>query len=270
MIAPTLLAALLLAGEVEQFAAIREFVTAAHPEPEPPPGLRAPKDSQRYRKAREKYDADLARWQKTERARRMSVVLACTDYLQKFPDGPRVPEVRYFRGVAHFQDGDYRLARPDLRAFLATRPRGPAAAAALKALVEACRAMGDYDAAARHAGPAASPDLLEEAGRTGEAIKAAERAGLTERAAAWRLIGTRLEIAVPAGARAAIVEAGPRLAAERREALRRAFDKKKLAFVVAGLPRPAIYLIDADGVIRAIDPRPDTWTHRVTRIVDAK
>ena len=272
---PALLATtLLLAGADADggllYAEIRKAASRAEPEPEPPPGLRAPEDTERHRAAREKYSADLARWEAAERRRRADLVALCGRYLAEFPDGTHLGDVRYLRGVAHFQATDFAAARADLRAYLRLGAEGPAAAAARRALVASCRALGDFAGALSEAGPDPEPELLEEAGRVEAAIEAAEKQGRKELAARWRLIGTKLPVELPGGARAALVEAGRRLPQERREALRKAFAQKKLIFVVAELPRPAIYLVDAERVVRAVDPRLDTLTHRITRTLDAK
>lgn len=274
MIAALLATTLLLAGadsdEALLYAEIRKAATRAEPEPEPPPGLRAPADSDRHRAARASYAAELARWEEAERNRCTDLVALCGRYLAAFPKGPHQGDVRYLRGVAHFQAGDFAAARADLRAYLRGATEGPAVAAARRALVASCRALGDFGGALREAGPDPEPELLEEAGQVAAAIEAAERRGKPELAARWRLIGTKLPVDLPEGAKAALVEAGRRLPAERRKALEKAFREKKLVFVVAELPRAAIYLIDAERVVRAVDPRPDTLTYRIARTLDAK
>jgi hypothetical protein len=274
VIAALLATTLLLGGadadEALLYAEIRNTASRTEPEPEPPPGLRAPENTERHRAAREKYSADLARWEAAERKRRADLIALCGRYLTDFPEGPHHGAVRYLRGVAHFQAGDFAAARADLRAYLRLGAEGPAAVAARSALVASCRALGDFTGALREAGPDPEPELLEEAGRVEAAIELAEKQGRKELAAGWRLIGTKLPIELPDGARAALVESGKRLPEERREALKKAFGEKKLVFVVAELPRPAIYLIDAERVVRAVDPRLDTLTHRITRTLDAK
>jgi hypothetical protein len=263
--------ALLLApeGEEDSYRDIARAFAAETPSPEPPAGLRSPPGSERHERARTQYADAIADWHAKEEARRRRVVEACTRHLTAFPEGRRRLDVLYLRGATRYQEGGFGLARLDLEEYLRAAPEGAAAAAAKTALVESCRALGDFAAALRHGGP--DPDLLEEAGEIEQAIEAARRAGQEEKAARWALIGKPFPgpIHVPEGSAAAIVEAGKKLSRERRTRLQERFSAEsgKVAFLSADGPYPAaVYLVDAQGVVRAADPRPDTIEHRVRRL----
>ena len=272
MIAGLLAALLLLAPDAEEtsYEEIAALFAAEAPAPEPPAGLRAPPGSDRHERARRKYADALTEWKGKEAARRQRLLAACDRHLDAFPEGRRRNDVLYLRGATRFRDGDHAGARADLEAYLGGGAEGPAATAARAALVESCRALGDYSAALRHGGP--QPDLLEEAGEIDRAIDAARRAGADERVGRWTLIGRPFpgDIAVPEGAAAVIVEAGRRLPPEAKTRLTEQFsaEKGKVVFLsAAGEYLPAVYLLDAQGVVRAADPRPDTLEHRVRRLL---
>jgi len=135
--------------------------------------------------------------------------------------------------------------------------------------VECCRAVGDFAAALVFGGP--DPDLLEEAGKVEEAIEAATKAGDEEKAARWALIGKPFpgSVRIPEGVVAVIVEGGRKLPLERMKRLRERLsaESRKVAFLSAEGPYPAaVYLLDAQGVVRAADPRPDSIEYRVRRL----
>jgi len=270
-----LLASLLLllaADEAEEasYQALVALFQHEAPEPEPPPGLRAPPDSDRYRRAAEQYEADLARWREEEARRRAELVELAGRHLERFEKGERCAAVLYLRGATLFRSGQYPEARRDLEAFLAADPTAEAAATARQALVACCRAEGDFTAALRYGGP--DPDLLEEAGRVKEAIAAAEACGKLDKARGWALIGHPFpgSVKIPAGSGAVVVEAGSRLSTERREALKKLFSPGKVAFLSAPATYPAVYLLDGSGVVRAVDARPDTLEHRLRCILMAR
>ena len=272
MTAGIVAALLLLAPDAEQesYGAIAALFAAEAPAPEPPAGLRAPPGSERHERARAAYAEALREWKEKEDARRHELIASCDRHLAAFPAGRRKADVLYLRGATRFRAGDYAGARKDLEAYLDAGAQGPAAVAARAALVESCRALGDYSAALRHGGP--EPDLLEEAGEVARAIDAARRAGDDERVLRWALIGTpfpgRLEI--PAGAVAIIVEAGRTLPPEAKTRLEERFsaERRKVVFLSAAGEYPrAVFLLDAQGIVRAADPRPDTLEHRVRRLL---
>jgi len=265
-------ALLLLSPETEEdsYKAIAELFTAEAPAPEPPAGLRAPPGSERHERARLKYTEALKEWKDKEDARRRELLESCERHLAKFPAGRRHADVVYVRGVTRFREGDYARARQDLESYLETGAEGPAATAARAALVESCRALGDYSAALRHGGP--EPDLLEEAGEVARAIEAARRNGDDERVARWMLIGKPFpgHLEIPAGAGAVVLEGGRRLPPEAKTRLEERFsaEGRKVVFLSAAGEYPrAVYLLDAQGVVRAADPRPDTLEHRVRRLL---
>lgn len=268
----TSLCLLLLLAPTEEasYEDIARLFAAEAPFPEPPAGLRAPPGSERQERARAAYAEAVADWHAKEEARRRRIVEACDHHLATFPDGSRRLDVLYLRGATRFRAGAFAEARADLEAYLKAAPaEGASAEAAKVALVESCRALGDFAAALRYGGP--EPDLLEEAGEVDRAIEAAKRAGLTEKAALWSLIGKPFPgpIQIPDGVSAVIVEAGKKLPRERVIRLRERFsaESRKVAFLSATGPYPAaIYLLDAQGVVRAADPRPDTIEHRVRRL----
>ncbi len=262
---------LLLAPDAEEisYGDIARLFASAAPSPEPPAGLRAQPGTERHERARAQYAAAIAEWHAKEEARRSQIVEACTRHLGAFPKGPRRPDVLYLRGATRFRDGEFAAARADLEEYLNAAPGGASEAAARTALVESCRGLGDFAAALRFGGP--DPDLLEEAGEVEKAIEAARLAGQAEKAARWELIGKPFPgpIQIPEGVSAAIVESGKKLPKERAGRLQERFlaENRKVAFLSVNGPYPAaIYLLDAQGVVRAADPRPDTIEHRVRRL----
>ena len=241
----------------------------ATPEPEPPPGLRAPADTDRHARAAEEYARALAEWKAAEAARRERFVADCGAFLDAHPESAHRPGVLYLRGATRFRSGRHAEARADLEAFLAAAPSSPEAGAARGALVAACRALGDYRGALAHAGPDPSPDLLEEAGEIERAIAAAERAGDPAKAAGWRQIGRVFpgsEGKIPPGAEAVVVQAGVGLPAEREEALVRDFGREKVRFLGWSAEQKGLYLLDRGGVIRSVNPRFDTLHHRIAHL----
>jgi len=240
-------------------------------EPEPPPGLRAPTESERYQRAAASYEKSLAAWEKRERDRRLRLITMLDTHLGQHPTGRRAIHARYLRGVTHYQTGSFRVARPDLEAFWQKAPAGPARDAARAALGECLRQLGDFAGALRVLGP--TPEALEEAGHVARAIQAALAVDQVERAAAWRRIGRKLDTPLsnwPGGAAAIVVETGKKLAPERKEALRRAFPKKEFGFAVAKTSKADIYLLDRKRVIRAVNPRPDSLEHRIRALLDLR
>lgn len=264
----SLLLLLLLAPEAEEvsYGDIERLFGAQTPAPEPPAGLRAPPNSERHKRAQAEYADAISDWHENEGARRRRIEEACTRHLLAHPNGDRRVDVLYLRGANRFRDGRFADARKDLEAYLEAAPEGPTAKAARDALVESCRALGDFAAAVAAGGP--EPDLLEEAGRIPEAIAAAREAGATEKAARWALIGHPFPepIPIPEGALVVILEGGKKLPRERLSRLQERFaaEKKKVAFLSADGPYPAaLYLLDKEGVVRAVDPRFDTIEHRI-------
>ena len=262
---------LVLAPEAEEtsYKDIERLFSTETPAPEPPPGLRAPATTERHKRAREAYAEAIAAWHEKEGARRRRIEEACTRHLGDYPKGERVHDVLYLRGANRFREGRFAEARIDLAAYLEGAPEGASAEAARAALVESCRALGDFAAALRFGGP--DPDLLEEAGKLEEAIAAAREKGLDEKAARWALIGKPLPepIPIPEGVDAVILAGGRSLSKERETRLRERFsaENRKVAFLSAPGPYPAaLYLLDRQGVIRAVDPRPDTIEHRVRHL----
>jgi hypothetical protein len=262
---------LVLAPEAEEvsYRDIERLFATESPAPEPAPGLRAPETSERHKRARAEYAEALAAWRERERARRGRIEEACTRHLASHPKGARRLDVIYLRGANRFREGRFADARADLETYLAEAPEGPSAAAARAAIVESCRALGDFAAAVAFGGP--DPDQLEEAGRIEEAIAAARRSGQDAKAAGWALIGKPFPkpIPIPAGAEAVILAGGIELPKEREIWLRERFsaEKRNVAFLSASGPYPAgLYLLDSQGVVRAVDPRADTLEHRVRRL----
>lgn len=262
---------LLLAPDAEEasYEDIARVFAAETPSPEPPAGLRAPIGTERHERARTEYAGQIAAWHVKEQERRRRIVAACSRHLVAFPEGARRMDVLYLRGATFFRDGAFAAARADLEDYLKARPDGASAAAATVALVESCRALGDFAAALKHGGP--DPDLLEEAGEIEQAIEAARRAGQDGKAERWALIGKPLpgSVQVPEGVCAVVLEGGRKLPAERKSRLQERFsaESRKVAFLSAVGPYPAaVYLLDAHGVVRAADPRPDTIEHRVRRL----
>jgi hypothetical protein len=262
---------LVLAPEAEEVSygdIERLFCTEARA-PEPPAGLRAPATSERHKRAQAEYASAIAAWHAKERARRQRIDEACTRHLADYPKGERRLDVIYLRGANRFRDGRFEDARADLEAYVEGAPDGASAKAARAALVESCRALGDFAAALAFGGP--DPDLLEEAGKVSEAIEAARAAGQDEKAVRWALIGKPFPEPIPIqeGVVAVILEGGRNLPKERVSRLRERFsaENRKVAFLSALGPYPAgLYLLDSQGVIQAVDPRPDTIEHRVRRL----
>lgn len=266
-----LLLLLLLAPDEEaSYEDIARLFAAESPSPEPPAGLRAPPGSDRHQRARKEYTAAIADWHAKEETRRRTIVEACTRHLGNFPEGKRRLDVLYLRGATRFQEGEFGEARKDLEAYVAEAPEGAASASAARAaLVESCRALGDFAAALAFGGP--DPDLLEEAGKVAEAIEVAKAKGLDGKAIRWAMIGKDLPggVEIPKGVVAVILEAGRSLPRERKNRLQERFSAEswKVAFLSADGPYPAaIYLLDRQGVVVAADPRPDTIEQRVRRL----
>jgi|GEM_PF-5014242 len=206
-------------------------------------------------------------WSAAVESRRRALVEACTRHLQRFPGGSESVQVLYLRGVASFQLGDYAAARKDLERFVERGKAAAEVAAARKALVQSCRAMGDYQAALGFGGP--DPDLLEEAGQIERAIAAAKASGAAEKAALWSLIGRRFpgNVDIPEDAAAIVVEAGVALQPERKAALQKVFEPKKVYFSSTSSTKPAIYVLDYKGIVVAVNPRPDTLSFRLEKIL---
>jgi tetratricopeptide (TPR) repeat protein len=270
----------LLCAEAEEERAYRAVLDLFAPqaEPEPPPGLRAPGETERHRKAAETYEEQIRLWTEAETRRRERLLAAADAYLARFPGGARRAAVLYLKGVVLFEAGRFAEARRDLEAFLALDPGAAEAEAARRALVQACRASGDYRAALGHAGADPEPDLLEEAGEVERAILAAEEHGDRAKAAGWRLLGTSFrdlpgagfrDLPMPRGALAVVVEAGANLPPERRKALVAQFGAEKLGFLSCPAERKAVYVLDRGGVIRAVNPRMDTLHHRISQLAAA-
>ncbi|HEX5136080.1 MAG TPA: hypothetical protein VFY93_03850 [Planctomycetota bacterium] len=256
-------------AEETSYADIERLFRTETPAPEPPAGLRAPANSPRHERAREEYREAVARWHEKEDARRRTIEEACTRHLSQYPEGEHRLDVLYLRGVNRYRDGRFEDARADLAKYLEQAPETAVASAARVALVESCRALGDFAAALSYGGP--DPDLLEEAGKITEAIAAAEAKGDAERAARWALIGKPFPepIPIPEGVVAVILAGGKSLPKERESRLREQFsaEKRNVAFLSAPGPYPAaLYLLDSQGVVRAVDPRPDSIEHRVRRL----
>jgi len=265
-----LLLLLLAADEEASYQDIARAFAAETPSPEPPAGLRATAGTERHERARLEYAESITEWHSKERARRLRVIEACTRHVRGFPDGRRRADVLYLRGVTYFREGQFAAARTDLEGYLEAAPGGASQSAATVALVESCRALGDFAAALRLGGP--DPDLLEEAGEVGRAIEAARLAGQEEKAARWTLIGKPFPgpIEIPDRVGVVIVECGKKLPMERRNRLQERFsaESRKVAFLSATGPYPAaVYLLDGQGVVRAADPRPDTIEHRVRCLI---
>jgi hypothetical protein len=256
-------------AEETSYADIERLFRTEIPAPEPPAGLRAPANSARHERARKEYLDAVAQWHEKEGARRRMIEEACTRHLSKYPEGEHRLDVAYLSGVNRYRDGRFEDARTDLAKYLESAPDSAVASAARVALVESCRALGDFAAALTYGGP--DPDLLEEAGKTAEAIEAAKAKGEEEKAARWELIGKPFPepLAIPEGVVAVILSGGKNLPKERENRLRELFsaEKRKVAFLSASGPYPAaLYLLDSQGVVRAVDPRPDTIEHRVRRL----
>jgi hypothetical protein len=107
-LARPLLASLLLllaADEAEEasYQALVALFQREVAEPEPPPGLRAPTDSERYRRAAEQYEADLARWREQEARRRAELIGLADRHLERFAQGEHRAGVLYLRGATLFR-----------------------------------------------------------------------------------------------------------------------------------------------------------------------
>jgi len=231
------------------------------PEPEPPPGLLAPDDTERHRRAAARYRKALEAWRRAAAERDRALEALCDAYLAREPESARV---RRIRGTVRFRRGRLEAARADLE------KAGPAGR---DLLVECCRLLGDYSAALGHAGPDPDPALLEEAGRVEAAIAAAREAGLHEEAALWSRIGKacpepirgapeRYDMLVATGG-------GASLPAGIEKKLKDRFGKK-IGFGLVIAEKPVIYLLDGDGSVLAVNPRPHSWTHRLQRFLDRK
>jgi len=231
--------------------------------------LRADQSSERFQRAQRAYRKRMAVWRTVTESRRKALVKACTRHLDRFPSGSRSSEVFYLRGVALFELGSYSAARKDLERYVEQGAARAEIIAARKALVQSCRAMGDYRAALRFGGP--DPDRLEEAGEIKRAITAARAAGMAEKVALWSLIGARFpgNVDIPRDASALVVEAGVSLPPERKVALRKVYEPKKVYFCSASSTKPAIYLLDPGGIVVAVNPRPDTLPFRLERILNS-
>jgi len=256
-------------AEETSYTDIERLFRAETPAPEPPAGLRAPANSERHERARKEYLAAVAQWHEKEGARRRMIEEACTRYLSQYPEGEHRLDVLYLRGVNRYHDGRFEDARVDLAKYIESAPDSAVAPAARVALVESCRALGEFAAALSYGGP--EPDLLAEAGKIAEAIAAAKARGEEEKAARWALIGKPFpsSISIPEGTVAVILDGGKSLPKERENRLRELFssEKRKVAFLSATGPYPsALYLLDSQGVVQAVDPRPDTIEHRVRRL----
>ena len=267
MIAALLAGLLLLAPEETAQGSLRALVqlTESEPqEPEPPPGVRAPPETERYRKAARRYGEAMARFEKLHAAWRRTVVDACAAYLERYPDGDGVLFVRATRADVNMRSARFAEARRDLEILIAApEVTEEAQAVARRELVAACRGMGDYRAALKYGGP--TPDRLEEAGEIERAIEAARAAGDSAKADRWGLIGRPFSgtLKIPSGFEAVVVEAGKRLSPERKAALKKRFSSKKVGFLSTTSLYPAVYLLDEGKVVRAVDPLPDTWEHRL-------
>lgn len=262
---------LLIASDAEEisYRDIERLFSTETPAPEPPAGLRAPATTERHRRAQAEYARAIASWHEKEGARRRRIEEACTRHLATYPEGERRLAVVYLRGANRFRDGRFAEARSDLETYLQGAPEGASASAARVAVVESCRALGDFAAALAFGGP--QPDLLEEAGRVEEAIAEARKAGQEEKAVRWALIGKPFPepIPIPEGVVAVVLYGGRKLPQERESRLRERFsaESRKVAFLSASGPYPsALYLLDSHGVVRAVDPRLDTIEHRVRRL----
>lgn len=255
---------LALSPEEESLRALKAIFEAEQPEPEPPPGLRAPADTRRHRQALEEYEAAMRAWEEAERTRLGRCVALCTRHLEEFPQGSTTVEAKRIRGRSRHLLGDHDAAREDLAFVVAQRPddgetRG--------ILVTCCRLLGDFVAALACAGPDPEPELLEEAGKIAEAIAAAEKRGLPERATGWRLLGQSLPfpLELPAGFQATVVIAGKR----HDEALEAALKEHEGRVARVQMPEgaAAVYLLDSKGIVRAVNPRPETWRFRIRGVV---
>ena len=167
-------------------------------------------------------------------------------------------------GCAHLERGAFGLARRALEKALQNGEEE-----AQSRLVEACRGLGDYKAALKHGG--SDPELLEEAGQVGDAIKAALRSGRPDLAAAWRQIGQKpkFEVDIPEGCRALVIEAGTRLDPLLKRHLSARFWKRGLRFQRGPKKTGSIFLTDGKACISAVSPREDTWKFRISRLLGA-
>ncbi len=244
---------------------------AAKPEPDPLPGLRAPPDSDRHRRAAQRYRALLATWEKSEAERRAALEQSLTEHLAQYPRGPRASHVRYLRGATRFQSQDFAGARQDLEVFLKDAPPGPARRAAQDALIQSLRGLGDFAAALTWRGP--TPEALEEAGRVKEAIAKARAAGQSARANEWSQIGKPYQRAIakwPVGKAVVLIKSGQNLPQAVEAALISEFSKEKIGIAVAEVREAGIYLLDGNRLIQAVNPRLDTLVHRIRALLKAR
>jgi tetratricopeptide (TPR) repeat protein len=253
-------------GEEEALAELEARWRAPLPEPEPPAGLRAPSGSERFRRAAEEYRASLARWREAEARRRRELAEACSDFLRRFPGAARRREAVVLRGLALAALGDHAQARADLREGLPSLPEGSRREEALAALLKCHRALGDYARAAELAPD--DPELLEEAGQVARAIERARALGRADLARRWGRIGTPLKCVAPAG-KVVVLDVGGGMEPGLRAALEQAFGDRILVVVEAGGEKAQI-LADQRGIVRAVDPRPDTWEHRIRSLLSAE
>ncbi|MGQ0614512.1 MAG: hypothetical protein ACT4PV_12325 [Planctomycetaceae bacterium] len=251
-------------GDLEEASLepIRALAAAPIPEPEPPAGLRAEEGTPRFERAKAIYADLLRRWEADEARRHREISERCSAWLDDYPEGKRRAEVLRLRGIARLHLADFAAARADLEASLAIEPHE----GAREACIAACRALGDYRGALRQAPD--DPDLLEEAGEVARAIQAAKVAGRAGLAVGWDRLGRPLPShwRVPEGCRALLVVAGGALDPALRARLEREFPPPGLTVMDAGGGEIGLYLADQDGIVRAVNPRPDTWIHRIRRL----
>ncbi len=241
---------------------IRALAAAPHAEPEPPPGLRADPGTPRFERAKATYAELLARWEADEAERHRKITELCATWLRDHPEGASRAEVLRLRGIARLRLAEFPAARADLEASLALEPHE----AARGSCIAACRALGDYKGALRHAPE--DPELLEEAGEVARAIRAAKAAGRPRLAADWERLGRPLPHprTLPEGCRALLVASEGALDSTLRGRLVREFPPPGLTLGELGGGEKGLYLADQDGIVRAVNPRPDTWIHRVRRL----
>ena len=247
-----------------ELAALRALAAAPLPEPEPPPGLRAPPGTERFEREKARYAEEIARWEASEKARHRRIAEGCGAWLLHHPSAAGRAEALRLRGEARYHLAEFAAARADLEASLDLAPDARASGLC----VAACRALGDFRGALRHAPD--DPELLEEAGEVERAIRAALAAGRPGRAADWGRIGGPLpdsaRDAAPAGFRALLVAPEGALDPGLRERLAREFPPPRLVLAAAAEGEKRVYLADQDGIVWAVNPRPDTWIHRIRRL----
>jgi len=251
-------------AEAEQsaFERIEQLHAAAAPEPEPPPGLRAPPGTDRHKKALERYAADLKAWEQRERKRSAELEKLARSFLQRYPDSKHGLRVLLWRGCAYLELREFKKAVVVLGVAVV---RGKEQARA--PLVQAFRALGEFDSAVNVGGP--QPELLEEAGRVEEAIEAALKGGRPDLAKAWRQIGKKpkFEVEIPEGCRALVIEAGKSLDPLLKRHLKARFGKRGLRFQPGPKKIGSVFLTDAKACISAVSPRGDTWKFRISRLL---